>query len=117
MNPGLSISPDALAYISDVFEELEALAHGLQLLRELTPRTTDYLASRGERLSARLVAAALEAAGTKAKYVDALDLVHTDGAFGQAAPDFARTDRSVQRTLLPAASISNSTATRVIGSG
>ena len=34
---------DALAYISDVFEELEALAHGLQLLRELTPRTTDYL--------------------------------------------------------------------------
>ena len=47
------------------------------------------------------MAAALEAAGTKAKYVDAIDLVHTDGAFGQAAPDFARTDRSVQRTLLP----------------
>jgi aspartokinase/homoserine dehydrogenase 1 len=92
---------DVLAYIGDVFEELEALAQGLRLLRELTPRTTDYLASRGERLSARLVAAALEAAGTKAKYVDAIDLVHTDGAFGQAAPDFARTDRSVQRTLLP----------------
>ena len=92
---------DVLPYIGDVFEELEALAQGLRLLRELTPRTTDYLVSRGERLSARLVAAALEAAGTKAKYVDALDLVHTDGAFGQAAPDFARTDRSVQRTLAP----------------
>src|SRR5882724_10324161 len=92
---------DVLGYVDDVFEELEALAQGLRLLRELTPRTTDYLASRGERLSARLVAAALEAAGTKAKYVDAIDLVHTDGAFGQAAPDFARTDRSVQRTLMP----------------
>jgi aspartokinase/homoserine dehydrogenase 1 len=92
---------DVLAYIGDVFEELEALAQGLRLLRELTPRTTDYLASRGERLSARLVAAALEATGTKAKYVDALDLVHTDGAFGQAAPDFARTDRAVHRTLVP----------------
>jgi aspartokinase/homoserine dehydrogenase 1 len=92
---------DVLAYIGDVFEELEALAQGLRLLRELTPRTTDYLASRGERLSARLVAAALEGTGTKAKYVDALDLVHTDGAFGQAAPDFDRTDRSVQRTLAP----------------
>jgi bifunctional aspartokinase / homoserine dehydrogenase 1 len=92
---------DVLAYISDLFEELESLAHGLRLLRELTPRTTDYLMSRGERLSARLVAAALESAGTKAKYVDALDLVHTDGAFGHAAPDFSRTDRSVQRTLLP----------------
>ncbi|HET6577342.1 MAG TPA: bifunctional aspartate kinase/homoserine dehydrogenase I, partial [Gemmatimonadales bacterium] len=92
---------DLLAYVGDVFAELEALAEGLRLLRELTPRTTDYLVSRGERLSARLVAAALEAAGAKARYVDALDLVHTDGAFGQAAPDFARTDRSAQRMLLP----------------
>jgi aspartokinase/homoserine dehydrogenase 1 len=92
---------DLLAYVGDVFAELEALAEGLRLLRELTPRTTDYLVSRGERLSARLVTAALEAEGTRARYVDALDLVHTDGAFGQAAPDFARTDRSVQRTLLP----------------
>jgi len=92
---------ELLAYIGDVFEELESLAQGLRLLRELTPRTTDYLASRGERLSARLVAAALDAAGTKAKYVDALDLVHTDGVFGRAAPDLARTDRSVQRMLAP----------------
>ena len=92
---------DLLAYVGDVFAELEALAEGLRLLRELTPRTTDYLVSRGERLSARLVTAALEAAGTRASYVDALDLVHTDGAFGQAAPDFARTDRSAQRVLLP----------------
>jgi aspartokinase/homoserine dehydrogenase 1 len=92
---------DLLAYVGDAFAELEALAEGLRLLRELTPRTTDYLVSRGERLSARMVAAALEAAGTKARYVDALDLVHTDAAFGQAAPDFARTDRSVHRVLLP----------------
>ncbi len=92
---------DVLAYISDVFEELEALAQGLRLLRELTSRTTDYLISRGERLSARLVEAALEADGAKAKYVDALELIHTDAAFGQAAPDFHRTDRSVQRVLAP----------------
>jgi len=92
---------DLLAYVGDVFAELEALAEGLRLLRELTPRTTDCLISRGERLSARLMAAALEAAGVKARYVDALDLVHTDGAFGQAAPDFARTDRSAQRVLPP----------------
>lgn len=92
---------ELLAYVGDVFEELESLAQGLRLLRELTPRTTDYLAARGERLSARLVAAALDAAGAKAKYVDALDLVHTDGVFGRAAPDLARTDRSVQRTLAP----------------
>ncbi len=92
---------DLLAYVSGVFEELEALAEGLRLLRELTPRTLDSLASRGERLSARLMAAVLEAAGARTKYVDALDLIHTDAVFGQAAPDFARTDRSIQRLLQP----------------
>ena len=90
-----------LAHIADVFQELEALAQGLHLLRELTPRTTDYLVSRGERLSARLFAASLEQAGAKAKYVDALDVVHTDAGFGQASPDFGRTDRSAQRVLVP----------------
>jgi bifunctional aspartokinase / homoserine dehydrogenase 1 len=99
--PGGVARAEVLAYVSDVFEELEALAQGLRLLRELTPRTTDYLVSRGERLSARLMAAALDAAGVKAKYVDALDLIHTDGVFAQAAPDFARTDRSIQRQLVP----------------
>jgi aspartokinase/homoserine dehydrogenase 1 len=92
---------DVLAYVAGVFDELEALAEGLRLLRELTPRTTDSLISRGERLSARIVAAALEAAGVRARYVDALELIHTDGAFGRAAPDLARTDRGVQRVLSP----------------
>ena len=90
-----------LAHITEVFEELEALAAGLHRLRELTPRTADLVVSRGERLSARLLAGALEASGTKARYVDALEVVHTDDAFGQASPDFAHTDRSVQRVLGP----------------
>ena len=99
--PAAGSGPTCLLYISDLFAELEALAQGLRLLRELTPRTTDYLVSRGERLSARLVAAALEAGGTRARFVDAMDLVHTDAHFGQAAPDYARTDRAVQRVLSP----------------
>ncbi len=65
---------EVLSHIAEAFDELEALAQGLRLLRELTPRTTDYLVSRGERLSARLVAGALDAAGTKARYVEALDV-------------------------------------------
>jgi bifunctional aspartokinase / homoserine dehydrogenase 1 len=92
---------EMLAYVADVFQELEALAQGLRLVRELTPRTNDYLVSRGERLSARLFAAALEQAGIKAKYVDASDVIHTDNMFGQASPDFGRTDRNAQRALQP----------------
>jgi aspartokinase/homoserine dehydrogenase 1 len=33
--------------------------------------------------------------------VDAVEVVHTDAAFGQASPDYARTDRAVQRVLAP----------------
>src|SRR3954451_12463819 len=99
--PGGRLRADVLAVITERFAELEALAEGLRLLRELTPRTTDYIVSRGERLSAHLVAAALEAGGTRARYVDATDLIHTDAAFGRASPDYGRTDRSVQRALLP----------------
>ena len=53
-----------LAYITQQFTELAALAQGLGLLRELTARTSDVIVSRGERLSARLFAAALEPRGS-----------------------------------------------------
>ncbi|HZN98633.1 MAG TPA: bifunctional aspartate kinase/homoserine dehydrogenase I [Gemmatimonadales bacterium] len=90
-----------LAHINQVFQELEDLAQGLRLVGELTPRTTDSLLSRGERLSARLLVAALDQAGTRAKYVDALEVVHTDSSFGHASPDLVRTDRGAQRVLAP----------------
>jgi bifunctional aspartokinase / homoserine dehydrogenase 1 len=90
-----------LDHIGQVFEELEALIQGLRLLRELTPRTTDTLLSLGERLSARLVVAALEEAGEKARYVDATEIIHTDTSHGQAAPDLAKIDRSASRVLSP----------------
>lgn len=93
-----------LAVIDEVFQELEELAQGLRRLRELTPRTNDYVVARGERLSAQLFAAALEAGGMKAQYVDAIEVIHTDAAFGHASPEFAKTDRAAQQTLLPLAS-------------
>jgi bifunctional aspartokinase / homoserine dehydrogenase 1 len=92
---------EMLALVADMFQELEALAQGLRLVRDLTARTQDYLVSRGERLSARMVAAALELGGGRARYVDATDLIHTDAAFGQASPDFARIDRTAQKVLQP----------------
>jgi bifunctional aspartokinase / homoserine dehydrogenase 1 len=99
--PAARLRSSLVAQIDEAFTELEALAHGLRVLQELTPRTNDSLISRGERLSARIFAAALETQGIAARYVDALEVVHTDASFGQASPDFARTDRSAQRVLGP----------------
>src|SRR5438067_1585012 len=87
---------ELLRLIDAAFAELEQVAGGLGVLGELTPRTTDYLAARGERLSARLFAAALDVAGCRAAYVDAAEIVQTDGTFGNASPDLRRTERSAR---------------------
>jgi len=93
---------DALVQLIDTsIAELEQLAGGLAVLRELTPRTVDYLVARGERLSAQLFTVALREAGCQVAYVDATEVVQTDGMFGRAAPDLGRTERSARRVLAP----------------
>src|SRR2546427_2447294 len=83
------------------FAELEQLIAGLHMLRELTARTTDYLVARGEQLCARIVAAGLEARGTPCRYVDAVEVIKTDGTFGNASADLRHTERSARRVLQP----------------
>ena len=87
--------------LDEAFQELRTLSHGVASLRELTPRTTDFLLVRGEQLSARLVVAGLLARGAKAEYIDAATLIRTDGVFGGAFPDLAATDREVRAQLPP----------------
>jgi aspartate kinase len=70
-----------------LLEEFHGLVRGIALIRELTPRTQDYLASFGERLSARLVAAHFRASGIPAVALDAFDAgLITDNRFGAARP-------------------------------
>ena len=90
-----------LAAIEASLNELRALLDGLRVVRELTPRTSDYIAARGERLSAMLLAAALADTRRRVRLLDAVELIVTDGHFGAAAPDFAATDRRVRRLVGP----------------
>src|SRR5256886_3270067 len=85
---------ELLRLIDAAFAELEQVAGGLGVLRELTPRTTDYLAARGERLSARLFPAGLDAAGCRAAHLDAAALVPTDATFRNASPQPPPTEPS-----------------------
>jgi aspartate kinase len=57
-----------------LFDELTRLLSGIALIRELTPRTRDYLVSFGERLSVRIAAAFFHSLGMNAKAFDAFDL-------------------------------------------
>ena len=72
--------------ISSLLDELTRLLSGIALIRELTPRTKDYLVSFGERLSIRLAAAFLKASGMNAKAFDAWD------AGFISTPDYTRAE-------------------------
>ena len=67
----------------------------------LPARVLDRVVACGERASALLFAAALEAAGCPVACVDAVEVVQTDGTFGNASPDLERTERAARRVLGP----------------
>jgi aspartate kinase len=74
--------PEALdEALTDLFGELELLLRGVAMLRELSPRSMDAIASLGERLSTRIFSAYVNGA-----WVDARTVLRTDAMFGEAAP-------------------------------
>jgi len=79
--------------------ELETMLEGIALLRELSPRSLDTVASFGERLSAPIVARALRARGTPAQAVDARALIRTDDRHQRATADLAATKRAARKGL------------------
>jgi aspartate kinase len=83
------------------FEELEELLRGIAAVGELTPRTTDHVASFGEVLSSKLVTAALSAHGIEASLVDSRDCIVTDETFTRAAPRFEDTNLKLGEMVRP----------------
>jgi aspartate kinase len=86
-----------------LFAELEGACHGVHLLRELSRRSLDLIASFGERLSGQIVASHLKTVGLRAHYVDAREHIVTDESHGAAVVDFDTTNRNLRRALLPLA--------------
>jgi len=92
---------ELLIEVGRAFDDLRSWLDGVRSLRELTPRSRDLIIARGEELSARLVVAGLLARGVKAEFIDATEIIPTDGKFGGAFPDLARADRTIRERLAP----------------
>ncbi len=75
-----------LAEIDGLIDAYLNFCDSVRVLGETTPRALDYVMGLGERMSARLVAAAVRKAGLDAQAVDATGLIVTDGNFQNAAP-------------------------------
>jgi bifunctional aspartokinase / homoserine dehydrogenase 1 len=73
-------------------EDLLGVLRGIFLIREVSARTSDYVVSFGERMSAFIIAHTLDEAGVPAEFLDARKVIKTDKNFGAAKVDFEATD-------------------------
>lgn len=87
--------------LDEVLAEGRRLCEGTAMLRELTPRTLDAVSSLGERLSAPLVAAAVQETGAASEAIEARELIVTDAFHGGAEPQMELTREKSQARLCP----------------
>ena len=90
-----------LAAIREVVKEFERITHGMLMLNDRPPRSVDEAIAIGERLSALMIAACLNAGGTKAESVNAAGLIVTDAVFGSASPLMKQTTEKTRKRLGP----------------
>ncbi len=99
------VSGDALTEITYAidadFDALEEVLRGLAAVGELTPRTTDMVASYGERLSSRMVASAFNERGMNAEHVDARNSIITDAQHTRAVPQSELIAERLREHVLP----------------
>lgn len=74
------------ALIDEYIGELSAYCRSIHVLGEVTPRGMDTITSLGERMNARVVAAALREDGLNVQAIDATELIVTDTTFQNAIP-------------------------------
>lgn len=82
-------------------EEFAHLVEAMRVLGEASPRAMDAVASLGERLSVRVLSAALAAAGLPTRWVESTRLVITDERFTNAVPEMTATTRCSREILQP----------------
>lgn len=84
-----------------LIEDFRSRCQAIHVLGEATPRALDAIAGMGERMSVRVLAAAMESAGIPAAALDASQLIVTDDCFGAAHPDLDATSPRTREGLAP----------------
>jgi aspartate kinase len=87
--------------INSLILSLVNLCNAIAVLGEASPRALDAVASLGERMSVRLLAAVVNDAGTKAKAIESSEFVVTNAHFQNAHPDFKVTTEKTRAVLNP----------------
>lgn len=84
-----------LSLVKKSCNEIEDFCNGIFLLRELTPRTKDRVASYGEWLSSQIITARFNIEMVQAEWKDARELIRTNSSFTAAEVDFVISNKKV----------------------
>jgi len=87
--------------IEALLSDFESLCRSIHIMGELTARGSDAVVSLGERLTARILAAALRDRGERATAVEATETIVTNGKHGSAVPLMDETREAAQARLMP----------------
>ncbi|MFP8893317.1 bifunctional aspartate kinase/homoserine dehydrogenase I [Chryseobacterium sp. EZn1] len=88
-----------LSFVKKHFNDIEDLCNGIAVLGELTDRIKDKIASYGEFLSSKIIAARLQHEGLDCVWMNSAELIRTDSNFTHAKVDFKSTDHNIARFL------------------
>lgn len=85
-----------LSLVKRSCNELEDLCNGIFLLRELTARSRDRVASYGEWLSSQILSAKCQGDGIPNAWKDSRELILTDSRYTAAEVDYVVTNNKIQ---------------------
>ena len=92
---------DAKGEINCLIQLFIDLCKAIAILGEASPRALDAVASLGERMSVRLLAAVVNDGGIKAEAIESSEFVVTNSHFQNAHPDFKVTTEKTRAVLNP----------------
>ena len=98
---GTGLHTDLHNELGAEFDSLDELLRGISAVGELTPRTSDYVVSFGERLSSMIAVPAFLARDIPAVLVDPRKVVITDAQHSRAVPQVEEINDRLQDHVQP----------------
>jgi aspartate kinase len=98
---GTGLHTDLHTELGAEFDSLDELLRGIAAVGELTPRTSDYVVSFGERLSSMIATPAFLTRDIPATLVDARQVIITDTQHSRAVPQVDEINDRLQDRVMP----------------
>jgi len=87
---------DLITELKIIINELEDVLQGVSLVKEISPKTRDFVMGFGERLSAKMLTYLVMDKGIDARYSDARSFIETDSRFGNARVNEVTTYKKIR---------------------